>query len=130
MQHHGVKGQKWGVKNGPPYPLNRDENTHETLKNAAGKVIIVVSRINLTGPPNGITQITRAAGGIERNYYNASGHQTKQICNNDHAKPKKHPYGKQGEHAHDYIYDDAGNLLDRTTRELTDEERKENSDIL
>lgn len=20
--HHGVKGQKWGVKNGPPYPLN------------------------------------------------------------------------------------------------------------
>lgn len=21
--HHGVKGQKWGVKNGPPYPLTR-----------------------------------------------------------------------------------------------------------
>lgn len=21
LQHHGVKGQKWGVKNGPPYPL-------------------------------------------------------------------------------------------------------------
>lgn len=21
--HHGVKGQKWGVKNGPPYPLTK-----------------------------------------------------------------------------------------------------------
>lgn len=21
LQHHGIKGQKWGVKNGPPYPL-------------------------------------------------------------------------------------------------------------
>lgn len=21
--HHGIKGQKWGVKNGPPYPLKR-----------------------------------------------------------------------------------------------------------
>lgn len=25
LQHHGVKGQKWGVQNGPPYPLNRNE---------------------------------------------------------------------------------------------------------
>lgn len=23
ISHHGVKGQKWGVKNGPPYPLYR-----------------------------------------------------------------------------------------------------------
>ena len=22
LSHHGVKGQKWGVENGPPYPLN------------------------------------------------------------------------------------------------------------
>lgn len=21
LMHHGIKGQKWGVKNGPPYPL-------------------------------------------------------------------------------------------------------------
>ncbi len=22
--HHGIEGQKWGVRNGPPYPLDRD----------------------------------------------------------------------------------------------------------
>ena len=21
LAHHGIKGQKWGVKNGPPYPI-------------------------------------------------------------------------------------------------------------
>lgn len=23
LYHHGIKGQEWGVKNGPPYPLDR-----------------------------------------------------------------------------------------------------------
>lgn len=23
--HHGIEGQKWGVRNGPPYPLDRKE---------------------------------------------------------------------------------------------------------
>lgn len=21
LEHHGVKGQQWGVRNGPPYPI-------------------------------------------------------------------------------------------------------------
>lgn len=24
LEHHGVMGQKWGIQNGPPYPLNRN----------------------------------------------------------------------------------------------------------
>ena len=22
LSHHGIKGQRWGKKNGPPYPIN------------------------------------------------------------------------------------------------------------
>lgn len=27
LMHHGVDGQKWGVKNGPPYPLDKGHKT-------------------------------------------------------------------------------------------------------
>lgn len=30
MIHHGRKGQKWGIKNGPPYPIE-DKATGETF---------------------------------------------------------------------------------------------------
>lgn len=23
LEHHGIKGRKWGVQNGPPYPLDQ-----------------------------------------------------------------------------------------------------------
>lgn len=26
LQHHGIKGQSWGVQNGPPYPLSKDKH--------------------------------------------------------------------------------------------------------
>lgn len=26
LKHHGIKGQKWGVQNGPPYPLSKEKN--------------------------------------------------------------------------------------------------------
>ena len=29
IYHHGVKGQKWGVRNGPPYPLDEDTNGYK-----------------------------------------------------------------------------------------------------
>ena len=48
----------------------------------------------------------------------------------NHGNAKMHPYGKNGEHAHDYKYDVNGKLIGRPTRELTENERKENADIL
>lgn len=128
LAHHGIKGQKWGVRKGPPYPLERSQNSG--LKNAAGKNIIEVEHVTLTSEPNSVTQIAHAKGGIDRNYYDESGRQSKQISNNDHGFPNVHRYGKHGEHAHDYIYDDSGELVDRPIRELSDIERKENGDIL
>lgn len=33
LEHHGIKGQKWGVKNGPPYPLDGTKNGGLTKSN-------------------------------------------------------------------------------------------------
>ena len=103
---------------------------HNTLTNTAGQTIIKVSKSNITGPRNGITQKTNAKGGIDRNYYGPDGRQTKQISNNGHGHKVEEALGKHGEHAHDYIFDAEGHLCGRPSRELTDAERKENSDVL
>jgi len=103
---------------------------HNTLTNAAGQTIIKVSKSDIKGPRNGITQKTNAKGGIDRNYYGADGRQIKQISNNGHGHKIEEALGKHGEHAHDYIFDATGRLICRPSRELTDAERKENSDIL
>ena len=36
LYHHGIQGQKWGVRNGPPYPLSRSSlGRRRWLKNAS-----------------------------------------------------------------------------------------------
>lgn len=37
LQHHGIKGQSWGVQNGPPYPLN--QRKHNQVLRKAGAAI-------------------------------------------------------------------------------------------
>lgn len=32
LKHHGIKGQKWGDRNGPPYPLDSNISTGKSLK--------------------------------------------------------------------------------------------------
>ena len=108
----------------------RAEFKSRTLTNASGKLIIIVQKSNIKGPPNGITQKNNAKGGIDRNYYGFDGKQIKQISNNDHGHKAESHFGKHGEHAHDYIYDEKGNLTGRPSRNLTDAEREENLDIL
>lgn len=34
LSHHGILGQKWGKKNGPPYPLDSKVSTGKRLKNS------------------------------------------------------------------------------------------------
>lgn len=36
LYHHGVKGQQWGIKNGPPYPI--DQNNHQTMIRKGTKI--------------------------------------------------------------------------------------------
>lgn len=64
-----------------------------------------------------------------RTFYDAKGLKNKDINTTPHGNPKHHSYGVNGEHAHDYEWD-GDKLKSRTTRELTQQERKENSDIL
>lgn len=42
LMHHGIKGQSWGERNGPPYPL--DQKTHNQVINSA----VVVKKKSLT----------------------------------------------------------------------------------
>lgn len=66
---------------------------------------------------------------INRTFYDNEGRMCQQIHSGAHVNPKQHPYGKNGEHAHDYEWEN-GKIVNRTTRDLTEKERKENSDIL
>lgn len=112
------------------YQAAKRAEKENTVVNAAGNSIIKVGKTTLKAAPNSITQTVNKNGSVNRNYYGATGKQVKQISNNNHSTPKNHPWGINGEHAHDYVYDSEGNLVDRPGRELTETERKENSDIL
>lgn len=43
--HHGVKGQKWGVRNGPPYPLGEGDKSAEERKADGNRTNIVKQAI-------------------------------------------------------------------------------------
>lgn len=39
LEHHGIEGQKWGHRNGPPYPLDyNDHSSSEKKKNPKSKL--------------------------------------------------------------------------------------------
>ena len=65
----------------------------------------------------------------DRTFFDESGLQIRQVSNGPHGNRKQHPYGANGEHAHDIIWED-GKIIGRPHRELTDHERKECADIL
>ncbi len=39
LYHHGIKGQKWGVRNGPPYPLRRSYRMISKLTKAGNQLV-------------------------------------------------------------------------------------------
>ena len=81
--------------------------------------------------PNSVVDHIGKDGKVDkRSFYDESCLKSKDIHTTDHNNPKKHPYGNHGEHAHDYEWDKDERLKNKTTRELTDRERKENDDIL
>ena len=91
--------------------------------------ILEVSKTKLIEQPFAVTQTRTKKGVITRNFYDKNGRQYKQITADGHGNIKNHPYGIFGEHAHDYVYDSDGKLIDRATRELTQKERDDNDEI-
>lgn len=43
LAHHGIKGQKWGVQNGPPYPLDDNPAVQAKKKNEQEKTEVVTA---------------------------------------------------------------------------------------
>jgi hypothetical protein len=85
--------------------------------------------VTATYKPYAVVDNKTSKGSINRTVYDADGRMVKQINPNDHGNPKNHPYGINGEHVHDIIWED-GKIVGRPTRELTEKERKEHRDIL
>lgn len=46
LYHHGIKGQKWGVKNGPPYPLNTSDKSASEKRLSSNKKTNKVSKLD------------------------------------------------------------------------------------
>lgn len=65
-----------------------------------------------------------------RSFYGTNGLKEKDIHTDDHGYPNRHKFGQHGEHAHDYEWDENERLKNKTTRELSQEEREGSSDIL
>ena len=67
---------------------------------------------------------------IDRSIYGADGFLKTQIHSGPHGNMKVHPYGKHGEHAHDYHWNSDGTRKARLDRNLDPLEREEHKDIL
>lgn len=106
------------------------EQAGSVTANAAGRAVTILSHTEMVGIPNSITQVSAKKGGISRNYYGPDGNQFLQISNDDHGNTSESGHGTNGEHAHDYSVSESGSTVRGASRELTEEERKENADIL
>jgi len=133
--HYGVKGMKWGVKRTPEELGRKRETAISVEKTNRGGIIKKTFYGHVKSPrqaePNAIIDYISHEGKVnKRSYYGPDGFKIKDIHTTDHKNPKEHPYGKTGEHAHDYTWNTDGTPKNKTIRELTEKERKENSDIL
>lgn len=131
LAHHGIKGQKWGVRR-TPEELAAARRLASDEK--AGIIKTVVSGHDPTpkkSVPNSIADHVDSDGKVNvRSFYGNTGMKEYDIHTTNHGNPKQHPYGVNGEHVEIYEWNNDGSLKGISRRELTPEERKENEDIL
>lgn len=116
---------------GRHFPENEIDNT-------GGNGIIKVNR-TISGhsgtprqsEPNFVIDHIGTDGKVDtRGFYDDNGMKQKDIHVTNHGNPKWHNFGNHGEHGHDYVWEADGRLREKTTRELTEQERRENGDIV
>lgn len=109
-------------------------NVENDTKDDIIKVTKVISGHSSTpkiSEPGDVIDHLGKDGKVEtRTYYGQDSYKKKEITTHNHGMPKTHPYGINGEHAHDYEWDAGGKLIERTTRDITEQEERENGDIL
>lgn len=133
LYHHGVKGQKWGVRNGPPYPLGEKKGVAKSGGSGRMKNTVTGHNSNpLRGEPNSISDHIGRDGRVDkRAFYDSAGWKTIEIHTTNHGNAKEHPYGKNGEHIHHYKWDsETKRKLEDRRDEIPEKIRKENDDIL
>ena len=72
LSHHGIKGQRKGIQNGPPYPLNREThnrvvNSGESKNYGSNKL---VDNIDSASHASVSRYVTDRASGVNPNHYN------------------------------------------------------------
>lgn len=91
-------------------------------------------RIPARYKPNAVVETFKTFGDgteqVDRSFYDSTGWLKNQVHSGNHGTPKTHKYGERGEHAHDYEWNREAKKPERITRELTEDERKENGDIV
>lgn len=131
LMHYGVKGMKWGVRR-TKEQLGYKKTVANNVDSDRIKTTVFghISSPKTSIPNSMIDHVTQNGTVDKRTYYDSNGMKSKDIHTTNHGNPKHHPYGEHGEHAHDYEWNDDGTKSKVTRRELTDDERKENQDIL
>lgn len=120
----GKGGQKYQV----PDSIEITENRGKIVIN---KVVFGHSGIPKMADPKSVVDHQNEKNGVDaRAFYGDDGMKVKELHTSNHGNPKWHNYGRHGEHAHDYEWNEDGSLKKKTTRELNDEERERNGDIL
>lgn len=115
-----ISEKKWKEK----FLLEKEDQVMKSLEKSLKKPIMKVDKVTSTGKPNSTTIKFLGRGGQDVTFYDKKGKMVKQVSNHSHGNPKAHPYGTNGEHVHDIIWE-KGKIVGRPARELTPEERKE-----
>lgn len=128
LAHHGVKGQKWGVRNRSPYPLDKTGKSDTIVT----KTIKGHTAPSKRDEPDSVVDHVTSDGSVKtRAFYDGDGWKVKEIHTTDHGNPKHHSYGRHGEHVHYYEWDhETGKQISNKQEEIPPDLRKENDDIL